>query len=139
LKTKRKESGNMKFMIVDDEEVIRDSISKFLEQKGHSCKTAPNGKEALEIANNNELDVVVTDYKMPVMNGFELLKNIREKFPKIKVIIYSAFSDYGNIQTASKYGAYSFCSKSDDLIKFSEIIQQIEQEVLVSTPGVPLN
>ena len=76
-------------MIVDDEEVMRDSISRFLEQKGHSCETAANGKEALEVIKNDGFDVVVTDYKMSVMNGFELLKILNNEFPEIKVITLS--------------------------------------------------
>ncbi len=126
----------MKFMIVDDEEVMRDSISRFLEQKGHSCETALNGEEALEIIKNDGFGVVVTDYKMPVMNGFELLKIIKKKYPKIKVIILTASANIKNAVAASKYGAYGFCRKSEDLIKFSKIIQQIEQENLA---GIPLN
>ena len=127
---------NHEFMIVDDEEVMRDSISRFLEQKGHSCETAANGKEALEVIKNDCFDVVVTDYKMPVMNGFKLLKILSNEFPETKVIILSEFSDFQDVIAASQYGAYSFCSKSRDMIKFTKIIEQIERE---TSGGTPLN
>lgn len=126
----------MNFIIVDDEEVIRHSVSRFLEQRGHNCKTASSGKEALEMINNDSLDALITDYKMPGMNGFELLKEIKRKFPNIKVIIFSAYSNDWNIFTASRYGAYRFCSKSNDLDNFSQIIQEIE---LLPLSGIPLN
>ena len=83
----------MKFTIVDDEEVIRDSISRFLEQKGHSCEAASSGKEALEIIEKEGVDVMVADLNMPKMSGFQLLKIIKKKYHKIKVIILTAFAD----------------------------------------------
>lgn len=129
----------MKFMIVNDEEAMRDSISRFIQQKGHSCETASNGIEALEAIKKGAYDVVVTDYKMPVMNGFELLNILNNEFPEIKVILISGFSDQKDAIAASHHDAYSFCSKSNDLLKFRKITQQIKQKGLVGIYGISLN
>ena len=118
----------MKFIVVDDEEVMRDSIARFLEQKGHICEIASSGREAMEIIDREGTDVVVTDLNMPEMTGLILLKAIKDRYPKIKVILLTAFATYKNAAKASEYGAYGFCSKSDDLTRFTKIVNQIAQD-----------
>lgn len=118
----------MKIVIVDDEEVIRDSLLKFLNQKGYSCKAHSNAHEALNAIREWRPDLVVTDYKMPGMNGFELLKIIKNKYPEIKVILLTAFANQDNAIIAAEAGAYGTCLKTYDLIKFSKLIKQIERE-----------
>lgn len=117
----------MKIIIVDDEEVIRDSILKFLKQKGYSCNATSSGKEALKIIEKEGADAVITDLNMPCMSGIELLRIIRNKYPKIKVIILTAFSNKEFMVAAKKYGAHGFFSKSEDLGELKTIIGMIDQ------------
>ena len=70
-----------KILVVDDEKVIRDITQAFLMLNGYEVDTAENGKEALDKLLNNNFDVVITDLKMPLMGGMELL----EKISKIKL------------------------------------------------------
>jgi DNA-binding NtrC family response regulator len=70
-----------KILVVDDEKVIRDITQAFLMLNGYEVDTAENGKEALDKLLNNTFDVVITDLKMPLMGGMELL----EKISKIKL------------------------------------------------------
>lgn len=119
----------MKIIVVDDEEVMRDCICGYLKQKGHSCKVASSGKDALSQIQKEWTDVVVTDLKMPNMGGIELLKVLRNQYPEIKVIILSGFQTTKNISQAEDLGVYSFCSKTLDLLKFANLIDKIKVEM----------
>lgn len=118
----------MKFIIVDDEEVIRDSLCGFLTMKDHSCRVASNGKEALELIDNEMVDVAISDINMPYMNGIELLKIIRSKYPEIKVILLTGYANEENAMNAENLGVYAFLSKSLDMFKLVKIINRLEQE-----------
>lgn len=76
-----------KILIVDDEEAILDTVSKFVSHIGYEVVTAKNGKEALEHLRKEPFTILVTDIKMPEMNGFELMEIVRVEFPDIHIIV----------------------------------------------------
>ena len=97
----------MKVLIVDDEKNIREGIKCFIEWDALGCtvvNSCANGIAALEYIESNPVDIVITDVKMPVMDGLELCKNISEKYPDIKVVILTAYSDFEMAKSAIKYG-----------------------------------
>lgn len=118
----------MKILIVDDEEVIRDSAFEYFSMIGNFCKTASCGKEALSVLKKEEADVVLTDFRMPDMNGIELLKTICKLYPKTKVIIYTGYASEENAMDAVNYGAYGFFRKPFDRIKLATMIKRIGME-----------
>jgi len=84
-------------LIVDDEDIIRESLSFVLTKEGYRVQSAANGKEALEKVKAGSFDVVLTDLEMPEMKGIELLENITRFSPETMVVIITA---YGSIETA---------------------------------------
>ncbi|MBA4749023.1 MAG: response regulator [Alphaproteobacteria bacterium] len=106
-------------LIVDDEEDI-DILTKQRFRKeiqSGECQFffARNGYEALScIEQGTNIDILVTDVNMPQMSGFELLQKIKEKYPGIKTVIISAYSDAQSLQLAEKGGASAFISKPLD-------------------------
>lgn len=83
-------------LIVDDERVVVDGLAKNIDWEGLNIDKvfkAYNGKEAIEIINKRRLDIVIADIKMPEMTGLELAKQIREKWPLVKVIILSGYEE----------------------------------------------
>ncbi|RKZ32628.1 hypothetical protein DRQ19_03835, partial [bacterium] len=87
---------------VDDEESIREGIAEFLSARGYSVKIAPDGEEAKNLLKGEPFDLVVTDIKMPKMNGYELFKFIKENYPDTPVIMMSAYGyDPGHILSKS--------------------------------------
>jgi DNA-binding NtrC family response regulator len=76
-------------LIADDEDLIRNSLSRFIARRGHIVHTAINGVEALEILQNKTVDLIVLDLLMPEKNGFDVLKEMNKFLP---VIVISAFS-----------------------------------------------
>src|SRR5512137_1306395 len=84
-------------LIVDDEEIIRESLSFILKKEGYRVQEAANGKAALELVKKDSFDLVVTDLEMPEMKGVELLEQISQVSPETLVVIITA---YGSIDTA---------------------------------------
>ncbi len=79
----------MKFLIADDELLIRKSLVRAFANQGHSCDEAVNGVEALQKLNSNQYDALLLDVIMPEKNGYEVLQEMKKE---IKVFIVSAFS-----------------------------------------------
>ena len=100
-----------KILVVDDEDSIRQSLSDVLKDEGFEVMLASNGKESLEMLDSNLPDLVILDIWMPMMDGTEVLKAIKAKYPALKVIMISG---HGNIEAAVKaikLGAYDYIEK----------------------------
>ena len=116
----------MKFnvLIVDDEKNIREGLGKSLEMDGYYISLAANGEEALKLLNIKEIDLVISDLKMPEMSGEELLKKISGAYPTIPVIILTG---HGTIETAveaMRNGAYDFLTKPVNLDRLSLLVKR---------------
>jgi DNA-binding NtrC family response regulator len=105
----------MRILIVDDEAPIRDSLQEILESEGFEVELAGDGLQALQILTDSEFDLVLSDIKMPRMDGMELLTHLAKNFPRLPVVMISA---HGTVQTAveaTKLGAFDFITKPLDL------------------------
>ncbi len=76
-------------LIVDDDSKMRESVRALLEESGCQVAEARDGKEALKQLERNAFDLVITDIYMPEMNGLEMVKQVREKYPRTKLIVIS--------------------------------------------------
>jgi len=86
-------SKKLRILVADDEQGVRDLIAYLLEPLGYAVFTARDGKEAVEIIEHEEFDVIFLDVHMPRMRGVEALSEIRRRLPQQKVIIFSSSSD----------------------------------------------
>jgi len=101
----------MKILVVEDEDILRISIGDDLKEEGFKVSLSKSPILALDLLEKEEFEVALVDYKMPEMNGIELLKKIKERQPDCTVIIMTAF---GTIQTAveaMRLGAYDYITK----------------------------
>ncbi|MBD3385732.1 response regulator [candidate division KSB1 bacterium] len=114
-----------KVLLVDDEEIIRDSLSEWLESDGFSVITAENGMEALKKYDTEQPVVAVVDIKMPGMDGVTLLKKLKEKNRELPVIIMTAFATVENAVQSMKDGAYDFICKPFPPEKLSNLLSHI--------------
>jgi len=114
---KEKTSARVHILIVDDNEPFLLSLVEglHLHDEGLQVKTAPNGREATRILSSGPVDLVITDLKMPVMDGFELLAHMMQFYPKIPVIVMTAFGTPEIERTIQKNGAVSYLEKPLDL------------------------
>ncbi|MBU8849942.1 MAG: sigma-54 dependent transcriptional regulator [Desulfobacterales bacterium] len=98
-------------LIVDDEKNYPRIIGEILREEGYTSLTASSGMEALDILNNEPIDLVLTDVKMPGMSGIQLLEKIKEINPDIPVIIMTAYGSVEKAVGAMHKGAYTFILK----------------------------
>ncbi len=120
-----------RILVVDDEASARSGLEKLLKQSGYDVHTAPDGVAALEVAAESAPDVVVTDLKMPNMDGMTLLSKLREQDPDLPVIVTTAFGDVSNAVDAMRKGAADFITKPIDFDVLSVAIERaLEQRVI---------
>ena len=106
-------------LVVDDEELLRNLIVTFLSKLGHSCVTAIDGVDALDKIKGNKIDAVVTDIKMPNMDGTILTSKISVQYPELPVMIMTAFDEGDTAGIAVCVGARDFIKKPFSLNEFS--------------------
>jgi putative two-component system response regulator len=104
-----------RILIVDDEELICRLLAQRLRGEGYSCVTANNGREALSRFYKDTFSLIISDIKMPEMDGIELLKRVRDLNPKMMVIMVTAYPEIDMAVEAMRLGAYDFLIKPADL------------------------
>lgn len=113
-----------KILVVDDEEIIRDSILYILESEGYEVDKAENGKVAYEKIKEKHFDLVITDIEMPAMKGTELLEKIKTLDPQTAVIIITAFGSLDTAITALRNGASDYILKP---VEFDELLIKVKR------------
>jgi len=98
-------------LIIDDEETVRENLNLLLTSKGYRVLTAVNGEDGLKLVRRHNPDLLITDLKMPVVNGFQVLDSVMKSDRKIPVIVLSAFDDMHSIIKAMELGAYDYVEK----------------------------
>lgn len=104
-------SNNRHILVVDDEPLVRRSLSEFLTLQGYAVTAASSAKEALGLLENYNADIVIADIKMPEMDGVELLKKIKIAHPETPVILITSYGSIENAVEAIKEGAYDYITK----------------------------
>ncbi|BBH22110.1 AraC family transcriptional regulator [Paenibacillus baekrokdamisoli] len=121
----------MRVLIVDDEQEIRDYIAGMPEWAAIHCSVAAvaaNGAEALEIARRERPDVLLTDIRMPVMDGITLAETIRKEQPDLPIIFLSAYNEFDYAKKAIRLGAVDFITKPFVAADLIYAVQQVQQQ-----------
>lgn len=116
-----------KALVVDDEKIGRDGI-KFLMKKYNDqieVAEAINGRVALEHIRSNQVDILITDIKMPIMGGMELIREVYKDFPHLKIIILSGYGEFEYAQNALKMGVCEYLLKPVSKDDFDEAIEKV--------------
>jgi DNA-binding NtrC family response regulator len=111
-------------LIVDDEKAIRESIQVVLEEEGYKTATSSDGEDALNKIKENNYDIVITDIKMPKMDGMELLKNATKVSPETFFIIMTAYASVKTAISAIREGAYDYLMKP---IEFDDLLLRLKR------------
>jgi DNA-binding NtrC family response regulator len=104
-----------RILVVDDEEMICSILARRLAREGYSCVTAHNGKEALNYFYKENFSLIISDIRMPEMDGIELLKKVKAVDPNGMVIMVTAYPEIDLAVEAMRLGAYDFIIKPADL------------------------
>ncbi len=86
----RVNSSGRYILLVDDEPLVRRSLSEFLTLSGYTVSSVSNGREAMALLKNHTVDIVITDMKMPEVDGLQLLRHIKEEHQGIPVILITS-------------------------------------------------
>lgn len=124
----------VKVLIVDDDKIIRNGIISIIRRSGISCDivgSAQNGKKALEMILELKPDIVITDIKMPVMDGMELIKNIKSKLLSPRIVVLSGFDDYKYVRETMKCGAVDYLLKPVNSNELITLIKNIIADIYV--------
>ena len=101
-------------LIIDDEEKLRSLLARILDLEGYQIFEAPNAKNAFKILESADIQLVISDVKLPDANGVELTAAIKEKFPLVEIIVLTAYGTISDGVRAIKNGAFDYITKGDD-------------------------
>jgi DNA-binding response OmpR family regulator len=117
--------SNLPILVVDDEKNIRMTMSQSLEPLGFRVETAVNGEEALSMLRSGSFGLIFLDLKMPGLDGLEVLRIIRQEWPKLRVIIITAHGTIDSAVEAMKLGAVDFVQKPFSPGEIRELAQRV--------------
>ena len=121
-----------KVVLVDDEELIIEGMKRLINWKGLGCEIAGvayDGDEALDIMNEAEPDILITDIRMPAMNGLTMIDYVKERFPNLIIMIMSGYSDFEYAHQALEKGAACYMLKPVSEKELSERIRHVVERL----------
>lgn len=116
-----------KILVVDDEASIRKSLKDVLSMENYEVQTAKDAEDALEQLHQKSFDLVISDIKMPKVDGLELLQMIRQKWSKMPVMLMSGHGDGETAKKAKSLGACHFIPKPLDLMHLLGLLEGATQ------------
>ncbi|MHB8174727.1 MAG: sigma-54-dependent transcriptional regulator [Nitrospirota bacterium] len=117
--------GKAYILVVDDEENAREGLSKILSKEGYRVETAANGKEAIDNLKDQRYDLVITDMRMPLMDGFEVLREIKKMDENIGVIMITAYGEVESYLEAMNMGAFEYINKPVRVNELKRVISKV--------------
>jgi two-component system, NtrC family, response regulator PilR len=113
-----------RILVVDDEKSMRDFLTIMLKKEGYGIVAAESGRDALAAVQGEIFDLVITDVKMPEVDGIEVLKAVKEISPETVVLVITAFATTETAVEAMKLGAYDYIIKPFKVDEIKLIIQK---------------
>ena len=101
----------MDILIIDDEEIVRRTLQRYIEHRGDTPYLAENGRVGLKLLQEQSIDLIITDVRMPDIDGMEVLHQVRDHHAEIPVIIVTAYADTDTAIQAVNEGAFAFLQK----------------------------
>ena len=123
---------SVRVLVVDDEEIVRESLTGWLRKDGYTVQSAHDGRAALDALSANRFSIVLLDLKMPGMDGLQVLEEVRKLRPEASCILMTAYATVDTAVAAMKLGAYDYLVKPFDPEELSALVQRIvaQQELL---------
>ena len=112
-------------LIVDDQRGIRLLLEEVFSREGYNVFQAVNGLEALSIIENNNIDCILLDMKIPGMNGFEILKQIRERNFVMPIFMMTAFGDQEMMEEAKNLGVVKYFTKPFNIFEVTKEVNDV--------------
>lgn len=120
--TQSKANGDRRVLIVDDNVALAENIAEILELAGYAGEIAASAEEALPRALAGGIGFIVTDFRLPGVDGAQLIKSLRVKGRQFRAVIISAYSDEGTISAAREAGVDDFIPKPVDFARLTRVL-----------------
>ncbi len=128
----------LKIIVAEDEDITLKNILETLQEAGYEVAGTKNGDEALQLMEKRHFDVLITDIKMPRMNGIELMEKVKEKYTDMDVIIITGFGSISSAVSAIKKGAYDYITKPFDLDELLLKVKKIQEQKTLKKENIAL-
>lgn len=125
-------------LVIDDKKNIRESLKDFLETEGYTVLTCGSGEEALELIEENLPEIVLTDFKLPGIDGIEFTKKIHVLNSKIPIILFTAYGSIPSAVEAIKAGGYDYLTKPLDYDLLKIVLRRAMDEKLIKEENLLL-
>src|SRR4051794_5812988 len=113
-------------LIAEDETVLRESLAELLKEEGYEVLQAPDGQAAYQIALERPVDLVVSDVRMPVMDGIALLAHLQKIAPHTPFIVMTAYGTIESAVQAMRAGAYDYLLKP---VQFDDVLMKVQRSL----------
>lgn len=120
-----------KLLVIDDEDRLRKLLARILQLEGYDVLEGATGKEGLRHLDNEIIDVVICDVKLPDYNGIELTKTIKTAHPAVEIIVLTAYGTINDGVTAIKNGAFDYITKGDDNEKIIPLVSKAMDKAIL--------
>jgi DNA-binding NtrC family response regulator len=127
-----KNKKDINILVVDDEVELADTVRDYLSRAGYNVTSAYNGREALDKFHAGDFQLILTDIKMPEIDGLELLEAIKTIDDKVAVIVFTGYGTIKSAIKAIKAGAYDFIQKPMQMEKLPIIVDRAVEKVTLS-------
>jgi len=117
-------SDPIDILVVDDEHVMRSLLTDVLEEKGYKVQSVQNGKEALDVMKDKHFQIIFMDVHMPIMNGIETLKAVKNFSPKSAIVMMDSYPDDQMLRPEAKY-IVSCITKPFNINQITDIVDVI--------------
>jgi CheY-like chemotaxis protein len=125
----------MRLLVVDDDAVFREELSELLREEGHTVLAVPSVPKAIEALEQDEMEVVLTDLKMPRHGGLELLREVRARWPRTFVVMVTGYATVETALEAMKHGAFDYLRKPFRIEQVRDTLRLVAQEREFESPG----
>jgi FixJ family two-component response regulator len=122
------EKKKSKVIVLDDEQIVLDSVSRILEEAGYEAKTCRSGPEAINMLRQGSFDVLITDLKMPGMDGIQAMEALAEVDPDLSMIMVTAYSTVDSAVRAMKLGAVDYIRKPFTPDQLTELVDKVMKD-----------
>ena len=119
--------SNFHILLIDDEPAQITSIKSFLKRRDYIVSSANSGHDGINIVKDGNIDLVFTDYRMPEMNGLEIVQSIKKLNPELPVVVITAFSDIKDAVQVMKEGAFDYLSKPIQLDVLEILVKKAQE------------
>jgi DNA-binding NtrC family response regulator len=125
-------SKKIKVLTIDDEQNFTEEIHEYLQKTGFESYTANTVRPGLAILKKNEIDLLILDIRLPGANGLDILKQVKDEYPKLEVIIVSAHGDMESVIQAMRLGALDYLRKPFRHVDFQIAIERTQKFILLN-------